>query len=125
MGYSPRGDVEPMAWPILRPPPAIRADMAGGQWPRPSGVESPTFGVRRSLMERSKLDRTEAAVETRFGRIRLKIGLLDGDALKATPEYEDCRAAAEAHGVPLAKVVEAARDAWKKGGRKSRRKADI
>jgi uncharacterized protein (TIGR00299 family) protein len=87
--------------------------------------ETPTFGVRRTLMERSKLARTEAAVSTPYGRIRLKLGLLDGDVLKVSPEYEDCRAAAEAHGVPLAKVLEAARDAWKKGGRKSRPKADI
>ncbi|HLY10391.1 MAG TPA: nickel pincer cofactor biosynthesis protein LarC [Planctomycetota bacterium] len=83
--------------------------------------ETPTFGVRRTLMERSKLDRSEARVATKYGPIRLKIGRLDGETLKASPEYEDCRAAAEAHGVPLERVAEAARDAWKKGGRKSRR----
>ncbi|HVR83080.1 MAG TPA: nickel insertion protein, partial [Planctomycetota bacterium] len=71
-------------------------------------------------MERSKLDRTVARVATKYGRIRLKIGLLDGEMLKASPEYEDCRSAAEKHGVTLAKVAEAAREAWKKGGRKSR-----
>ena len=81
--------------------------------------ETPTFGVRRTLMERSKLDRTETKVSTRYGSIRLKIGLLDGETLKASPEYEDCRAAAETHGVPLSKVADAAREAWKKGGRKS------
>jgi uncharacterized protein (TIGR00299 family) protein len=83
--------------------------------------ETPTFGVRRTLMERSKLERTESTVSTRYGAIRVKIGLLDGETLKASPEYEDCRAAAEKHGVPLARVAEAARDAWKKGGRKTRR----
>ncbi|HEV3029415.1 MAG TPA: nickel pincer cofactor biosynthesis protein LarC [Planctomycetota bacterium] len=82
--------------------------------------ETPTFGLRRTLMERSKLDRTLARVATKYGRIRLKIGLLDGEVLKASPEYEDCRSAAEKHGVPLAKVAEAAREAWKKGGRNSR-----
>jgi uncharacterized protein (TIGR00299 family) protein len=87
--------------------------------------ETPTFGVRRILMERSKLDRAEAEVSTPYGRIRLKLGRLDGETLKASPEYEDCRAAAERHGVPLARVADAARDAWKKGGRKSRRGADI
>ena len=83
--------------------------------------ETPTFGVRRALMERSKLDRTESTVSTRYGSIRVKIGMLDGETLKASPEYEDCRAAAEKHGVALARVTEAAREAWKKGGRKSPR----
>jgi uncharacterized protein (TIGR00299 family) protein len=81
--------------------------------------ETPTFGLRRTLMERSKLDRTEVRVATRYGRIRLKIGQLDGETLKAAPEYEDCRNAAAKHGVPLAMVAEEARDAWKKDGRKS------
>lgn len=76
--------------------------------------ETPTFGVRRVLMERSKLGRREAKVPTRFGDIRVKVGLIDGEELKASPEYEDCRAAAEKHGVPLARVVEAAREAYRK-----------
>lgn len=79
--------------------------------------ETPTFGVRRTLMERSKLGRRQATVSTRYGNIRLKVGSLDGETLKASPEYEDCRAAAEKHGVALARVVEAARAAWAKKSR--------
>lgn len=82
--------------------------------------ETPTFGVRRTLMERSKLDRTESRVRTPYGEIRLKVGKLDGETLKASPEYEDVKAAAEKHGVPLSKVADAAREAWEKGGRKGR-----
>jgi uncharacterized protein (TIGR00299 family) protein len=82
--------------------------------------ETPTFGVRRTMMERSKLDRSDVRVSTRYGEIRLKVGTLDGETLKASPEYEDCKAAAEKHGVPLSRVADAARDAWKKGGRKRR-----
>jgi pyridinium-3,5-bisthiocarboxylic acid mononucleotide nickel chelatase len=76
--------------------------------------ETPTFGVRRALMERTKLGRHEKTIATRYGDIRVKVGLIDGEELKASPEYEDCRAAAEKHGVPLAKVVDAAREAYKK-----------
>jgi uncharacterized protein (TIGR00299 family) protein len=76
--------------------------------------ETPTFGVRRALMERSKLGRREERISTRYGDIRVKVGLIDGEEVKASPEYEDCRAAAERHGVPLAKVMEAARGAYKK-----------
>lgn len=82
--------------------------------------ETPTFGVRRTLMERSKLNRTEVRVPTRYGEIRLKVGTLDGETLKASPEYEDCKTAAEKHGVALSKVADAAREAWKKSGRKGR-----
>jgi uncharacterized protein (TIGR00299 family) protein len=81
--------------------------------------ETPTFGVRRVLMERSKLERHEKSVETPYGDIRVKVGLIDGEELKASPEYEDCRAAAESHGVPLARVVEAARQAYRKASKKS------
>jgi uncharacterized protein (TIGR00299 family) protein len=73
--------------------------------------ETPTFGVRRVLMERSKLGRHEKRVATPYGEIRVKVGLIGAEELKAAPEYEDCRAAAERHGVPLARVVEAARQA--------------
>lgn len=82
--------------------------------------ETPTFGVRRVVMERSKLGRHETKVSTRFGDIRIKIGTIGGEELKASPEYEDCRAAAERHGVPLARVVEAARENYRKAGRNSR-----
>jgi hypothetical protein len=37
-----------------------------------------------------------------------------GRVLGATPEYEECRAAALAHGVPLRAVQEAARDAFRR-----------
>jgi uncharacterized protein (TIGR00299 family) protein len=81
--------------------------------------ETPTFGVRRVLMERSKLGRHEKSVATPYGSIRVKVGLIDGEELKASPEYEDCRAAAEKHGVPLARVVDAARQAYRKAARKT------
>jgi hypothetical protein len=76
--------------------------------------ETPTFGVRRVLMERSKLPRRQVTVQTPYGLIRCKVGSLNGRTLKAAPEYEDARAAAEHHGVPLSKVQEAALRAFRK-----------
>jgi uncharacterized protein (TIGR00299 family) protein len=70
--------------------------------------ETPTFGVRRVLMERSKLGRREVAVKTPYGIVRCKVGSLGGKDVKAAPEYEDVKAAAERHGVPLSRVHEAA-----------------
>ncbi|MBI2901692.1 MAG: nickel pincer cofactor biosynthesis protein LarC [Planctomycetes bacterium] len=74
-------------------------------------TETPTFGVRRVLMERSKLDRRTATVRTPYGPIRIKTGCLDGRPVRSAPEYEDVRAAAMRHGVPLSRVLRAALDA--------------
>jgi hypothetical protein len=73
--------------------------------------ESPTFGVRRTLMERTKLARHEVKVRTRYGTIRCKVGTLNGETVRTAPEFEDVRAAAEKHRIPLARVVEAALEA--------------
>ena len=63
-----------------------------------------TFGVRLSNMERSILDRETVEVDTGFGSIRCKVGKLDGEILKYSPEYEDCRAASEKYGKPIADI---------------------
>lgn len=74
--------------------------------------ESSTFGVRRSLKDRICLDREIVAVETPFGPIRVKIGRRGDQILKASPEFEDCAAAASRHGIPLDVVMESARRAF-------------
>ncbi len=66
------------------------------------------FGVRRSLCERRKLQRSFVAVPTEFGEIPVKIGMLDGERVQAAPEFEACRAKAIQAGVPLRTVYEAA-----------------
>ncbi len=74
--------------------------------------ETSTFGIRHRLMQRSKLRREHKTVETPFGPIRIKVGYRDGDALSATPEYEDCAAAAKKHDVALREVTNAAMTAY-------------
>ncbi len=71
-----------------------------------------TLGVRRSLWQRSKLRRETRPVRTRWGEVRVKVAFLGGRAVRCEPEYEDCRAAAEAHGVSLREVAQAARTAF-------------
>jgi uncharacterized protein (TIGR00299 family) protein len=68
--------------------------------------ESATLGVRMSRMERRKAGRREEIIETPLGEVRVKLKLLGGRVVAATPEYEDCRALAERHGLPLEAVVE-------------------
>jgi hypothetical protein len=70
--------------------------------------ETPTLGVRWSRRERRVLDRAWREVETPWGRVRVKVGLLDGEAVNLAPEFDDCAAVANAAGVPLKQVLQAA-----------------
>jgi hypothetical protein len=67
--------------------------------------ETTTFGLRRRACERTRLDRRFETVETRYGPIRVKIGLLAGRVVTASPEFEDCRRAAQTHHVPVREVL--------------------
>lgn len=76
-------------------------------------AETTTFGVRQHRVTRTTLRRRLEAVSTPFGEIRMKIGERDGTTT-ASPEYEDCNAAAKRHGVALRDVMAAANTAWAK-----------
>ncbi len=76
-------------------------------------AETSTFGVRRSIWTRRKLARRSETVQTAYGSIRMKIGLRNDEVVRASPEYDDCAAAATRHGVGLNAVVNAALAAWR------------
>jgi len=75
-------------------------------------TETTTFGIRHTLMERYVLARRWESVETPYGPIRIKIGSWGGVERTASPEYEDVKAAAQAHNVPLKQVYLAAQLAY-------------
>jgi len=70
--------------------------------------ESSAIGLRVTRAERMLLDRRVESVETPYGALRVKIATGGEEILGLHPEYEDCRRAAEARGVPLREVLEAA-----------------
>lgn len=70
--------------------------------------ETPTLGVRSYTVARQALERESVTVKTEFGTIAVKVARRGDKVLGATPEFEECRAAALAHGVPLRVVQEAA-----------------
>ena len=73
--------------------------------------ETPTLGVRQQVVSRAKAGREMRQVETPWGSVRVKIKAVDGQAVAASPEYDDCaRLAAEA-GIPLHQVMAAAQQA--------------
>lgn len=67
-----------------------------------------TFGVRRHTARRRVLDRRHVPVTTPWGEVRIKLGILDGELLRAAPEHEDVAALARAAGVPVPRVYAAA-----------------
>ncbi len=79
-------------------------------------LETTTLGLRYREEEKKSLVRSFASVETEWGNIRIKVGLLDGEVVNYAPEYEDCRAIAERHAVPLKQVMQAAVSAWRAQG---------
>ena len=74
--------------------------------------ETSTLGLRIHREMRRTLDRQHATVATAYGPIRIKLGLLRGQVLNAAPEFEDCRAAADAQNRPVKEVYQAAIAAW-------------
>ncbi|MFO8080955.1 MAG: nickel pincer cofactor biosynthesis protein LarC [Armatimonadota bacterium] len=70
--------------------------------------ETTTLGVRMTQMHRRCLARKRMTVTTKFGEVAVKLGYQDDTIVTASPEYEDCRRAAEKHAVPLKAVYAAA-----------------
>ncbi len=75
-------------------------------------AETTTLGVRSYEVERRALERRIVQVETPYGPIDVKVAQLNGHIVKEMPEYEQCRQAAVAAGVPLREVEDAARAAF-------------
>ena len=77
-------------------------------------AETTTFGIRRRLCERTKLQRTFQPVETPYGPILMKIGRRGPEVVTAQPEFDECLAAAQAHHVTVREVLAAAVEAYRR-----------
>ena len=71
-------------------------------------AETSTLGVRWRVEHRQVLARRWETVETTWGPVRIKIANMNGTVSNYAPEYEDCRALAEEHHVPLKSVLQEA-----------------
>ena len=67
--------------------------------------ETSTLGVRSRREQRYILQRRHYTVRTQWGEVRIKIGSMEGREMNAAPEYEDCRAIASEHNIPLKSVM--------------------
>jgi uncharacterized protein (TIGR00299 family) protein len=77
-----------------------------------------TLGIRKQLLQRTRLVRNFVTVQTEFGPIRMKTGSLNGRIVNAKPEFSDCLAAAKNQNVPVKTVSDAAIASYKKGAPK-------
>jgi uncharacterized protein (TIGR00299 family) protein len=71
-------------------------------------AETSTLGLRYTEWQRLCLERDWLEVATDYGSIRVKVGRQDGRLRTVTPEFDDCRRAAERTGAPLKDVQMAA-----------------
>ena len=75
--------------------------------------ETTTLGVRRQEWDRTVLEREFVPVDTAYGSVRVKVGRRGSVEYNAQPEFDDCRLAAEARGVPVKEVWGAALAAYR------------
>ncbi len=70
--------------------------------------ETTSLGVREQALLRDALTRETVQVNTEYGSIDVKLGILDGKIVNAMPEYDQVQEAAREHSVPFSKVRDAA-----------------
>jgi pyridinium-3,5-bisthiocarboxylic acid mononucleotide nickel chelatase len=69
--------------------------------------DSSTIGLRRHLVSRVELPRRIGVVQTRFGEVPVKVSG-EGSGRHVKPEFDACADLADAHGVPVRDVLNAA-----------------
>lgn len=77
--------------------------------------ETSTIGVRFYRTDRLKVLRESVEVQTRFGKVGVKVARTPWDD-KAQPEYDDCRKLAIERRVPIRKVYTEAMKEFERGG---------
>ena len=68
--------------------------------------ETPTLGIRSRLVDRYVADRESVLVNTEFGAVSVKVKSLEGEAVAAAPEPDDCSRIAVETGLPFQEVYQ-------------------
>ena len=104
--------------PLVAREPAIPADLLALVDGVPDARVTVAVDSPRELQEGDAaqavgaLERRFDTVQTPYGPVQVKVGLRDGRVVNVAPEFEDCRALAEAAKVPLKEVQQRAIAAW-------------
>ena len=68
-------------------------------------LQTSTFGIRYSKYNRVTLDRKFTKIETEYGKITVKLGYYNGQLIRITAEYEDCKKISINKNNPLNSLV--------------------
>ncbi|OHV07664.1 nickel pincer cofactor biosynthesis protein LarC [Kushneria phosphatilytica] len=78
-----------------------------------------TFGVRRHDASRQTLERRIETVTTPLGKARIKVGLLEGQILRTTAEFEDIQRLAHQHDLSFEDIRTLILESWRLGPKPS------
>jgi len=71
--------------------------------------ETTTIGLRWRIDNRTKAHRSIREVQTKYGPVHVKVAEVNGSAINATPEYDDCKQLALEKKIPLKEIMDQAR----------------
>ncbi len=74
--------------------------------------ETTTLGIRRTIQQRTILDRRFEQVETEYGLVQVKIASRKGTIVNVQPEYEDCVRIARKVNLPWKEVHRIVLQTW-------------
>ena len=80
--------------------------------------ETTTLGIRQYQIDRYALPRKIETVSTRYGKIRVKVADTGAGIQKISPEYEDCKTAAEKNQVPITQIYQETLQVYHEGNSK-------
>lgn len=128
MGYVSELLLEAGAWDVYRTPVQMKKGRPGVELTvlcAPDLVpalrdiilrETTTIGLHWRIENKTALPREFVEAQTAWGPVRIKIARWpSGEAANTAPEYEDCRAIARKHSIPLKQVLQAAMRAYISG----------
>ena len=67
-------------------------------------TETSTFGVRYNIYNIEELKRKFEIIDTKYGKIKVKLGYHNNKLIKATPEYDECKIIAKNYNISLNEV---------------------
>ena len=67
-------------------------------------TETSTFGVRYNIYNREELKRKFEIIDTKYGKIKVKLGYHNNKLIKATPEYDERKIIAKNYNISLNEV---------------------
>jgi pyridinium-3,5-bisthiocarboxylic acid mononucleotide nickel chelatase len=128
IGYVSELLLEEGAWDVYRAPVQMKKGRPGVQLSvlcAPDLVptlrdlilrETTTIGLHWRIENKVALVREFLEAQTPWGPVRIKVARWpSGETANAAPEYEDCRAVARKHSIPLKQVMQAAMRAYISG----------